>query len=198
MNSNIPPFYCWVRLPFISRHEGMEPAHVFGIYSVKGRALGFHCMMQSGAHYRNVPIHALALSPDAPQRQLADLQLWDCFSANAKVVVWDYLIQHEAYCHLRSGRQAGTYMFTVDWLPDDPVTPGLIWMPDQNKCGHILGLDDGNVCCLPTNKIAWRDGYFCGKDPHPETRGYTVQADTYHAETCDFDVSRDENMYYGR
>lgn len=198
MNTNCPPFRCHVRLPFISDRQGTEPAHAFGLYSAKARALGFHVMLQSGAHYRNVPIHALTTDPESPARQLQDVQLWDCFSSNAKVIVWDYLVQHEAWCYLRSERVAGTYMFTVDWLPDDAVTPGLIWMPDQNKCGHVLELDDGNICCLPTNKIAWRDGYFCGKDPHPELRGYKVQSDTYHAETCEFDASREDAMYYGQ
>lgn len=196
MNADIPFLKCWVRTQFISDKEGMEEAYAFAIQSYPGRALAFHVMLQSGAHYRGVPIHALALTEDAPLRNLGDLQLWDCFTFHPTVHCYNYLREHEAVCHLRSGDMEGRYLFTVDWLPDHSG-PGFTHLPEQNKCGHVLALDDGNLCCLPTNRIAWMDGYFIGRKPSPKSRQYTVQGEVWQAEDSRFDVSRDANYLYG-
>jgi hypothetical protein len=154
-------------------------------------------MLRSGAHYRNVPIHALALDPEAPQRRLGDLQLWDSFSSKPVVHVFDYLRDHECICYLRNGEQEeGTYLFTVDWLPDSEESPGFVLLPEQNKCAHVIALDDGNLCALPTNRIAWRDSYFIGSNPDPKSAGYQVQKTVYQAEDSCWDVSGDDGYMY--
>lgn len=197
MNADIPTLRCWVRLPHISNRTGVEEAYAFAVQSIKGRAIGFHCMLQSGAHYRGVPIHAIALSPDAAEASLGDCQLWDCFSSRPVVTVFDYLRDHQCICYPRThGPQSGVYLFTVDWLPDSPDRPGFVLLPEQNKCAHVIALENGNLCALPTNRIAWRDGYFIGSNPDPRGKGYRVQTDVYHAEGCDWDVSRDERYMY--
>lgn len=196
MNCDIPYLRCWVRMPYLSDRQGMEEAYAFAISSVPGRALAFHVMLQSGAHYRHVPIHALALTPDAPERSLGDCQLWDSFSFRPEVHVFAYLRDHECVCHLRSGQADGTYLFTVDWLPDSWLHPGFVMQPEQNKCAHVIALADGNLAALPTNRIAWRDAYFIGAHPTPHLMGYKVQEEVYQAEDSAFDVSRDNRMYY--
>jgi len=197
VNADIPTIRCWVRLPHISTLPGVEEAYAFAVQSVKGRALAFHCMLRSGAHYRGVPIHAISLSPGVAEADLQDCQLWDCFSSRPVVTVFDYLRDHQCVCHTRSGPQDGVYLFTVDWLPDSAERPGFVLQPDQNKCAHVIALDNGNLCALPTNRIAWRDGYFIGSKPNPRAMGYTVQSEVYQSESCDWDVSRDERYIYG-
>lgn len=195
MNADIPYLHCWVRRQFISGSVGTEEAYAFAIQSYAGRALAFHVMLKSGAHYRGVPIHALAVSPSAPDITLQDAQLWDCFTANPVVHCYRYLQDHQATCLLRSGPASGTYLFTVDWLPDH-AGPGFTHIPEQNKCGHVLVLGTGNLCCLPTNRIAWRDGYFVGNSPKPQAEGYRVQAAVYQAESGDWDASRNDGYFY--
>lgn len=196
MNTDIPTLRCWVRLPFISRRTGLEEAYAFGLSSVPGRCLAFHVMLKSGAHYRHVPIHAIALNEAAAARSLGDCQLWDCFSFRPEVHVFSYLRDHECIAYMRNGREDGTYLFTVDWLPDSWEQPGLVMQPEQNKCAHVIALDDGNLAALPTNRIAWRDAYFVGGLPDPRVQGYTVQEEIYQAEDSEFDVSRDGRLYY--
>lgn len=197
MNHDIPYLHCWVRLEFVSDAEGFEEGYAFAIQSFKGRAIGFHVMLRSGAHYRNVPLHALCLNKDAAPKAAKDLAYWDCFSFKPVVTVFDYLRSHECLALLPDQkREAGRYLFTVDWLPDDPCHPGFLLEPDQNKCGHVLALESGNLAMLPTNKVAWRDGYFIGKDPHPEKMGYKVQTDVYRAEFADRDFSQSEAYFY--
>lgn len=195
MNADIPYMRCWVRREFISRDTGLEEAYAFAIQSHPGRCLAFHVMLKSGAHYRNVPIHALCLDKEAPPIDLGDAQLWDCFTFHPKVHVYNYLRDHEAVCYLRSKKLAGVYLFTVDWLPDHSG-PGMTHLVEQNKCGHVMHLDDGNLCCLPTNRIAWRDSYFVGNSPAPEKERYKVQDEVYQAESGEWDVSHSEKYYY--
>lgn len=196
MNADIPTLRCWVRLPFISNRTGVEEAYAFAVQSIKGRAIGFHCMLRSGAHYRGVPIHAIALSPDAAESSLADCQLWNCFSYRPVVTVFDYLCDHYCTAYTRSGPASGMYLFTVDWLPDSAERPGFVMLPDQNKCAHIIALDNGNLCALPTNRIAWKDGYFIGKNPNPREMEYKVQSEVHQPESSDWDVSQDERYMY--
>ena len=195
MNADIPYLSCLVRREFISKDSGHEEAYAFAVQSMTGRALGFHVMLKSGAHYRGVPIHALTLTGGVG-RPLVDVQLWDCFSDRPIVTVFSYLRDHQADCYLRSGKVPGRYLFTVDWLPNSPEQPGFTLTPEQNKCAHVMALDDGNLAALPTNRIAWRDGYFCGSSPDPKASGYCVQTQAYHAESCDWDVSQDERYFY--
>jgi hypothetical protein len=195
MNADIPYLRCWVRLPYISKREGLEEAYAFAIQSYPGRALAFHVMLKSGAHYRGVPIHALVVNQSAPEISLSDAQLWDCFTFHPVVHCYQYLRDHEAICNLRSGPVNGNYLFTVDWLPDHNG-PGFVHLPEQNKCGHVLVLETGNLCCLPTNRIAWRDGYFVGARPDPKSQGYAVQEEVYQSEDSAWDVSRSEAYVY--
>lgn len=197
MNADIPYLHCWVRLSHISDRDGWEEAYAFAIQSVRGRCLGFHCMLKSGAHYRNVPLNAIATDRSAGRMPLSHLCYWDCFSSNPVVTVFDYLRDHECVAMLPLSKTPGVYLFTVDWLPDSAERPGFIMQPDQNKCGHVIALRDGNIAVLPTNKIAWRDGYFIGSDPHPELNGYTTQDEVAQAESCERDFSKSDMYFYG-
>lgn len=197
MNADIPYLHCYVRLMAISEQDGLEEAYAFAVQSVRGRAIGLHCMLKSGAHYRNVPLHAICTKQTAPMRCIDDLAYWDCFSSKPIVTVFDYLREHEGIAYLPNHQvERGTYLFTVDWLPDDANHPGWIPQPDQNKCGHFMVLESGNVCMLPTNKIAWCDGYWIGKNPNPKDQHYTVQTAVYHAESCMRDFSKSDRYFY--
>lgn len=198
MNADIPYIRCYVRLDVISKKDGFEEAYAFGIQSVPGRALGFHVMLKSGAHYRNVPIFAICTDPAAAPLSLSQCQLWDCFSYRPIVTVFQYLQPHEAMCYIRGQDPIdATYLFTVDWLPDTPERPGWTLRPEQNKCAHVMETHDGNLLALPTNRIAWRDGYFIGDKPNPKSQGYVVQDRVYQAESCKFDVSDQDEYFYG-
>lgn len=197
MHADIPYLRCWVRTEYISDKYGTEEGYAFAVQSIPGRALGFHVMLKSGAHYRNVPIHAICTTPDAPPAALADSQLWDCFSFRPIVTVFAYLRDHEGICYTRSGPVDATYLFTVDWLPDSPERPGFILQPEQNKCAHVMETVDGNIVALPTNRIAWQDAYFIGRNPDPRSKGYRVQEGIYQAEDSAYDVSKDDGYYYG-
>lgn len=195
MNSDIPYLKCFVRNEFISGRGGCEEGYAFGVSSVPGRALAFHVMLKSGAHYRHVPIHAICTREDAPPIGVGESMLWDSFTFRPEVTVFSYLRDHQCMCRTRLRDVRGTYLFTVDWLPDSWERPGMVMQPDQNKCAHVIELDEGNVVALPTNRVQWIDGYFVGQGSAAQM-GYLVQENTYHAEDASFDVSGESRFDY--
>jgi hypothetical protein len=197
MNFDIPYLRVWVDESFLNGGSAREEGYAFAIQSYPARALAFHVMLKSGAHYRNLPIHAIATREDAEARALADCQLWDCFSFRPIVTVFGYLLDHEAVCYTRRGPEKGDYLFTVDWLPDSLSASGWPARPEQSKCGHVFALGCGRLACLPSNRVAWRDGYFCGDRPDPRSRGYVVQEEVFRAEDAAFDASGSQDWCYG-
>jgi hypothetical protein len=62
LNANIPPIYCKIRREYLydlRKHQGeVEDCVVFGLGSISGRALLFHCLLTNGAIYWRLPISA--------------------------------------------------------------------------------------------------------------------------------------------
>jgi hypothetical protein len=62
LNANIPPIYCKIRREYLydlRKHKGeTEDCVVFGLGSISGRALLFHCLLTNGAIYWRLPISA--------------------------------------------------------------------------------------------------------------------------------------------
>ena len=197
MNADIPYMRCWVRRELIGDGSGEEEAYAFAIQSVPGRALAFHVMLRSGAHYRGVPIHGVLASPGGEALSLQECALWDCFTYTPKVTVFSYLREHQCVCLTRTLKRKGTYRFTVDWLPDSWEQPGFVLNPEQNKCAHVIETDNGGFIALPTNRIQWIDGYFIGSKGCARNKAYRVQEDTYHAEHAEtFDIAASECYAY--
>jgi hypothetical protein len=202
MNVNIPTIHCYVRREFLTNFKdtGLEEGYIFGITSYKGWAIMFNVLLKSGAHFRFIPLHAVITKDKLPDTiyELTNLQLWDCFSSNANIIVFDILKDSHCNAYLRNKSVVtGKYLFTIDWLPDKDEVPGFIYQPDQNKCGHIIELSNGQLACLPTNRVAFKDGYFIGNDPKPENCGYVTGTSKWSAETSErWSVADDDNTFY--
>lgn len=204
MNANIPPLRVWIPLTLLTggKRDGMEEGFVFAVQSIRARCLQFHVLLKSGAHFRQIPLHYLFTTPQMPARvySLTDLQLWDCFSYRPVVTVFDFLKGYECRAWLRTKEVVrGDYLFTVDWLPDSDSEAGMLLQPDQNKCAHVLALENGQLAALPTNRVAFADAYFIGNDPHPEKQGYVTLEEVHEAETCDrWSVAHEDAAFYGQ
>lgn len=174
LNVPIPAhFYCYVRREFLRNledgHGEFEEGCVFGIASVPNRALGFHVHLKSGGIFWRLPIHALAWRTDAPRRPLPILQAWDCFGYEVSAVAFPYLRERECHIRLKDGSiERGMYVCTVDWLEN-----GYSDTPDQNKCAHIVKLEDGNFAAYPNNHLLWVDESFAKIDGWPRYRANT-------------------------
>jgi hypothetical protein len=162
LNVNIPHFYCFLRKEFLydsQAHQGeFIKVCVFGASSIQGRALGFHVLIENGATFWRLPIHALCHRQDAPQMELACLQVWDCASYEMSAITFDRIFEARVKVHLADNKwYPGAYMFTLDWH-------GSVEAQDSgdggHKCAHIISLDNGNYAAMPNNCIQWFDPCF--------------------------------------
>ena len=189
MNADIPPKKVYVpRQHIIADGTGFEEGVAFAVQSYRGRALQFHVLFKSGAHFRHVPVHFLWTSPleeYKPQdiHDLEQLQLWDCFSFRPVVTCFDFLRDHQCVATLRNRETVqGVYWFTIDWLADSDDRSGWLSIPEQNKCAHVVLLANGQVAALPTNRVAFADAYYIGNDPRPGDRKYRTLDTVWQAE----------------
>ena len=155
--------YGYVRPQFVkglsAALEPLIPCAIYGICSVPNRALTFQVLLENGASYARVPLHALTHVADlADPLPLSALEAWDCFGYALSVHRYGYLAERD--CIVRLGDPAnawmpGRYCCTVDWIDN-----GYSDTPDQHKCAHLIALENGQFAAMPNNRIRWYDASF--------------------------------------
>lgn len=175
LNCDIPPTEVWVRNEFLMGHLGghgeATRGYAFGVSSVPGQAIGFHVLLENGAQYGRLPIHALLASSRGDRvANPQDLETWDCPSASVSCITYDFLAGKQVDAKIGSGWRTGQYLFTLDWHGSAYAegVGDLGW-----KCAHVLRLDVGCFAALPNNKIRWYDKAFIVR-PFSERPDYKV------------------------
>lgn len=194
LNENIPSFKAIVPKSYFTKSdtEGYYDVYCFGIQSVAGKILTFHVMTDDGMVRGRVPISSIYLKEgnDVPYYYK---QLWDCFSENVTVTVFDFLVGKRCQAILRDGSRVwSTYMFTVDWF-DNPYSNE----PSDYKCGHVMASDEGYLLCLPNNRILWKDSNWVTKKLPADLSVFKVDHELLSVESVsDRWVSEDSDCYY--
>lgn len=177
LNSNLPVFEALVRNEFLYNfkkgHGEYTKAAVLGVASVPGRALGFHVLLDNGALYGRLPVHALVhtIPETLKVENVSDLQLWDCPSEHISCIEYDLLKESKCHVYLpgvaHSGQQTvfGQYMFTLDWHGSSYAESAgaLGW-----KSAHFVRLDNGYFAAQPNNRILWENPAFVKKLEKPD------------------------------
>jgi len=193
LNANIPATYAQIRREYLydcKKHHGeVEDCIVFGLSAISGRAILFHCIMESGAVFYRLPISAFIQrgfkADEVPRRRLDELQLWNSFSYYPAVHSWDIL-----------DGQHGKYLFTVDFAhPESNILDtDHSEIPHEHKCAHIIALDDGNYAAQPNNRIIWDIPSFTVKDEIPD---WKVQTNEWNVEDSSKWRTEDtDNFFY--
>jgi hypothetical protein len=208
LNANIPPIYCKIRKEYLydlREHQGeTEDCVVFGLGSISGRALLFHCLLTNGAIYWRLPISAFLqrgsgstlYQRDVEHQDLEDLQLWNSFSYYPSVTIFDFLVgQRCKYLGKNKKFYHGQYLFTVDWAhPESNILDTEhSEIPDQHKCAHILALDNGNYSAQPNNRILWDIPSFTTKSSVPD---YKVQTTEWNVENKGLVTDDTDKFFY--
>jgi hypothetical protein len=208
LNANIPPIYCKIRKEYLydlREHQGeTEDCVVFGLGSISGRALLFHCLLTNGAIYWRLPISAFLQrgsgstlhQRDVEHQDLEDLQLWNSFSYYPSITIFDFLVgQRCKYLGKNKKFYHGQYLFTVDWAhPESNILDTEhSEIPDQHKCAHILALDNGNYSAQPNNRILWDIPSFTTKSSVPD---YKVQTTEWNVENKKFVTDDTDKFFY--
>jgi hypothetical protein len=199
LNANIDNLKCYVRLSHFTKNpedsETYHKAYAFAVQSVAGKILTFHVMTDYGMLRSRVPISEIFLERETNKDIPADFkQLWDCFSENVSVIIYDYLYEKRCQVVLKDKTKIwATYLFTVDWYRNAYSDE-----PSDYKCGHVLVSDDGYLLCQPNNRIFWRDSNWITKSFDDELiKQMKVDENLMSVETVsDRWMSDDNNKYY--
>ena len=204
LNANIPPIYCQIRREYLydlQKHHGeAEDVVVFGISSIAGKAILFHCMLENGAIFYRLPISAFFQKhiqrTKVPDMQVHELQLWNCFSYHPSVHRFDFLSSARGkYRGIDKNFYPGDYLFTLDWASPDSNILDIEHseIPQEHKCAHVLALDNGNFAAQPNNRIIWNIPSFTVKDNWPD---YSVQTTYWNVENKGLVTEDSDKMFY--
>lgn len=161
---DIPPFQCWVRKEFlraqVDGHGEFEEGIAIGAVVRKDMALCFTVLLESGALWYELPLHALAIKESAPLLDITECQMWDCLSSQWIAHRYDHLRHLTAFVWLNKADGSkdlarGSYMFTIDMM-------GTFYAdhPSEHKTLNIIELDDGQVVAYPNNRCLFEDKTF--------------------------------------
>lgn len=165
--------YVWVNNKFTRDSDGWEPGVWFGLVSVPGRAWGCHVLLECGAVYRNLPLHALSFKGQEPW-SLDDSQTWNCYSERFTIHEFTYLSGLDCLVQTATGNFLGSYLFTVA-----PMGDGFTAEPSQNKEYMFIRLRNGRITAQPTNFVCFNEASFTDPlgDSLPE--GLKAQKEVY-------------------
>ena len=204
LNANIPATYAQVRKEYLydlQKHHGeVEDCVIFGLASIAGKAVLFHCLLPNGAVYYRLPISAFIQRAfdisQVPRMRLDELELWDCFSYYPAVTVFDFLAGQECkYLGKDKKFYSGEYLFTIDWAHPEPniLDVDHSEIPQEHKCGHFIALNNGNYAIQPNNRMLWHLGNFTTKDEWPD---YKTQTSEWSVENKDWTADDTDRMFY--
>ena len=176
---NLPKhLYLNVDTAFTHKHkQGYMPAIWFAITSTPGRAWGCHVLLENGAIYRNLPLHALYFGSDILPSEwpLKRSQRWDCYGWNFETIEYTYLRSQRCMANCDGDYYHGDYLFTAA-----PFDDGFSDDPEQNKEFLFIKLDNGRITAQPTNKVMILDDSFHKNTDWPT--GLKVSKEIYSCE----------------
>ncbi len=204
LNSNIPPIYCKIRKEYLydfeRHHNESEECVIFGLASITGRAILFHCLLPNGAVYYRLPISAFFQKhydrAQVPNMSTDFLELWNCFSYYPSVTSFSFLTgQKGKFIGKDKKLYSGEYLFTVDWGHPEPniLDTDHSEIPQEHKCAHIMALENGNFCAQPNNRILWNINSFTTKNNWPD---YKTQTTYWNVENKDWRTEDSNKMFY--
>jgi len=204
LNANIPVLYAQVRKEYLydlkSHHGEVEDCVIFGLASMAGKAVLFHCLLPNGAVYYRLPISAFIQRTydisQVPRMRLDELELWNSFSYYPSVTTFDFLAGQECkYLGKDKKFYTGEYLFTIDWAHPEPniLDVDHSEIPQEHKCGHFLALANGNYAIQPNNRILWHLNNFTTKNEWPD---YKTQTSEWNVENKDWTTDDTDRMFY--
>lgn len=170
---NLPPKKVWIRKEYLRDLRDGHGEYVKGwwvsLKSIWGRCFYFETYIpEYGALYDKLPISAFLdwesdhhdrpreIKPDLP---ISDLQYWDSFDYDVRVIEKQFLYTMSVEVKHRSGHisQNGKYLFTIDSYHADRDVPDLTFaeFPEEHKSHNCIVLPNGQIGLYPNNRCRW-------------------------------------------
>lgn len=170
---NLPPKKVWIRKEYLRDLRDGHGEYVKGwwvsLKSIWGRCFYFETYIpEYGALYDKLPISAFvdweSDYPNHPREMevnlpLSDLQYWDSFDYDVRVIEKQFLYTMSTEVKHRSGyvSQNGKYLFTIDSYHSDRDVPDLTFaeFPEEHKSHNCIILPNGQIGLYPNNRCRW-------------------------------------------
>lgn len=148
--------YVWVDTRFThGKPQGFVPAVWFALTSTPSRMWGCSVMLECGAIYRGLPLHALATHcKPVPWGQRA-AQEWGCYGWRFSTIAYTYLAGLPLLAKCGNRNFKGEYVFTAA-----PFDDSFSDEPEQSKEFVFAALDNGRFTSQPTNRVVFSERSF--------------------------------------
>ncbi len=184
LNADVPYFRAYIKNEFLYNfeqgHGEFTEGYVFGVCAMEGRCLSFHVLLETGAQWARLPVHAIVFQKEAPSLELKYIQPWDCPSYHVAVTAYSYLRNMPTKVLLGNGQMVrGNYLFTVDYAEMAFAEN------DEHKCSHLIKTENGLLIAQPNNRCLWGDAILTNIETYPSYKSCD-QSSNWSAES-DFD-----------
>ena len=155
---------------------GTTPAIWHGVYARPYQTLYCHVLLESGAHWSGLPLHALSTTQDF---SLAREQLMPWGSMGEETEAWHAHYLEGLKCSVRAPSTAGPLPIRIEvderevrvvYLPQGVVgrhtgiiidwSDGFSRYPQEHKPLNLVALDAGQFALLPNNHLTFEDAHF--------------------------------------
>lgn len=167
-HSNLPfHIYVNVKNSFLGPQmcEGVTAAIWHGVYSREGQVLQCHVLLESGANWSGLPLHAISISDNFSQPQEV-VQPWGCMGKD--IEVWNCTYLEGLECNIikpvaLTGRHTG---IVIDW------SDGFSRYPQEHKPLNLIQLDTGQFTLVPNNFATYKDKHFVSESAKSSIKFY--------------------------
>ena len=145
--------------------EGVTPGIWHGVYSRESQVLMCHVLLESGANWSGLPLHALSFTHDF---RFSSEKLMPWGAMGTETVVWSSRYLHGLACEVHApiaapGRHTG---LVVDWAD------GFSRYPQEHKPLNLVLLEAGQFALLPNNYLTYKDAHFVDPDARANLKNY--------------------------
>lgn len=160
--------YGMVRREFLTNgtDTGIEKCIIHAVSCRPAQPLTFSVLLENGAQYRGIPIHALIVGQD-PTKEIPKAQtlhchqVWGCFGTEFSIVDMSFSKGLAAQWRDSEGKTfSGRGLGWAIEFHDD----GYSNAPQQDKSFNMLLSDEGYLAAMPNNRIRWWEDSFTNWD----------------------------------
>lgn len=149
--------------------EGITKALWHGVYGRPYQLLLCHVMLETGAHWSGLPLHAISTTKNFSISH-DDLMPWKCMGEEMDVVKMEYLEGLQVTTATGSGRHTG---IIIDWKD------GYSMYQQEHKPLSLISLDSGQYTLRPNNYCLFKDSHFIDESLLSQTKNYRRGEDVY-------------------
>lgn len=174
-HANLPfHFYVNVQNSFLGPDmpPGTTAAIWHGVYARDYQTLITHVLLESGAHWSGLPLHAISTTLDFSVSR-ENLMPWASMGEETEAWYANYLEGLECLVHApfkASGRHTG---IMIDW------SDGFSRYPKEHKPLNLINLDSGQFALLPNNYATYTDSHFCQASAQQNFKHYKRGDEVY-------------------